>query len=201
MRPVAQHASSSVSSLGCIIISCRIAHNRARCDNVTARLGIRYGNQIHLRFPQTGISHVHHIDTTRCAFAASFCSSLPFSILSQQIGRRWSPKSHGQGAVKALNQTCRYLYWESRMSPSPHDRSSTTHLFDSTEENYTTSLMGIDVTGSQVEERTALLDSNNRVHYSGTTTPTRMCFSSCWGDFAVLPPSYVSILLLLFSAF
>jgi len=104
MRPVAQHASSSVSSLGCIIISCRIAHNRARCDNVTARLGIRYGNQIHLRFPQTGISHVHHIDTTRCAFAASFCSSLPFSILSQQIGRRWSPKSHGQGAVKARSR-------------------------------------------------------------------------------------------------
>jgi len=90
------------------------------------------------------------------------------------------PRSRrGQGAVKALDQTCRYLYWESRMSPSPHDRSSTTHLFDSTEENYTTSLMGIDVTGSQVEERTALLDSNNRVHYSGTTTPTRMCFSSC----------------------
>jgi len=65
------------------------------------------------------------------------------------------------------------------MSPSPHNRSSTTHLFDGIEENYTTSLMGIDVTGSQVEERTALLDSNTRVHYSGTTTPTRMCFSSC----------------------
>jgi len=73
------------------------------------------------------------------------------------------------------------------MSPSPHDRSSTTHFFDSTEENFTTSLMGIDVTGSQAEERTALLDSNSRVHYSGTTTPTRMCFSSCLGDFSALP--------------
>ena len=78
------------------------------------------------------------------------------------------------------------------MSPSPHDRSSTTHFFDSTEENFTTSLMGIDVTGSQAEERTALLDSDSRVHYSGTTTPTRMCFSSCLGDFSALPPSYVS---------
>lgn len=57
------------------------------------------------------------------------------------------------------------IYRKSRMSSALHDHSSTTHLDSS-------SIIGTDMAGSQIEERTALLDSNRRVHYSGTTTPS-----------------------------